>query len=210
MKMPAASLAPILRSDVQGRILARLMADPAKGYNLSELVAITHSSMPTVQREVRRAEDGGIVTTEKVGPTRIVRINPAHPLYVPLRQIVLSTYGAPATIWREFSELDNVHAVLIFGSWAARYAGESGRAPNDIDVLVIGAPNRGAVDNAADRAENEIGLPVQATVRSFAQWNDPKESFIREIKRNALVVVVADENFDDERVALTRAESFVP
>ena len=139
-----------------------------------------------------------------------MRINPAHPLYVPLRQIVLSTYGAPATIWREFSELDNVHAVLIFGSWAARYAGESGRAPNDIDVLVIGAPNRDAVDAAADRAENEIGLPVQATIRSVAQWDDPKESFIREIRGHALLVVLADENFDHNHTALTGAERFTP
>jgi hypothetical protein len=32
--------------------------------------------MPTVQREVGRAEKAGIVSTEKVGPTRLVRANP--------------------------------------------------------------------------------------------------------------------------------------
>ena len=208
--MPAASLAPILRSAVQGRILARLMADPDKGYNLSELVAITHSSMPTVQREVGRAEDSGIVTTDKIGPTRIARIDTAHPLYLPLRQIVLATYGAPATVAREFSELIDVCAVLIFGSWAARYAGESGRAPNDIDVLVIGAPDRDAVDAAADRSETEIGLPVQSTVRSYAQWHDSNESFIREIRGHASLVVLADEKFDHEIPLLPRAERFMP
>jgi hypothetical protein len=55
MKVPAPSLAPILRSDTQGRILARLLADPNKTYNLSELVEWAGSSMPTVQREVGRA-----------------------------------------------------------------------------------------------------------------------------------------------------------
>ena len=49
---------------------------------------------------------------------------------------------------------------------AARYRGEQGRAPNDLDVLVIGSPDRDAVDDAAERAERVIGLPVQATVRS--------------------------------------------
>ena len=39
MKVPAPSLAPILRSDAQGRILARVLADPESSYNLSELVA---------------------------------------------------------------------------------------------------------------------------------------------------------------------------
>ena len=37
MKVAAPSLAPILRSDTQGRILARLLADPDKSFNLSEL-----------------------------------------------------------------------------------------------------------------------------------------------------------------------------
>ena len=208
MKMPAASLAPILRSDVQGRILARLMADPDKGYNLSELVAITKSSMPTVQREVGRAQDSGIVTTEKVGPTRIARVNTAHPLYSSLRQIVLATYGAPAAINKEFSEIEGAHAVMIFGSWAARYAGEAGRAPNDIDVLVIGAPNREAIDAAADRAEDSIGLPVQATVRSLDQWNNRNDDFIQEVKNRALIVVLEDETISSQLGDLKNIERF--
>lgn len=79
MKVPAPSLAPILRSDAQGRILARVLADPELSYNLSELVAWSESSMPTVQREIERAEQAGIVITEKVGPTRLVRANASHP-----------------------------------------------------------------------------------------------------------------------------------
>ncbi|MGK2957954.1 MAG: hypothetical protein ACSLFB_06075 [Acidimicrobiales bacterium] len=35
--------------------------------------------MPTVQREIERAEQAGIVITEKVGPTRLVRANASHP-----------------------------------------------------------------------------------------------------------------------------------
>jgi DNA-binding transcriptional ArsR family regulator len=102
MKVPAPSLAPILRSDTQGRILARLLADPGKSYNLSQLVAWAGSSMPTVHREIVRAEDAGIVTTEKVGPTRLVRTNPDHPLFAALSQVVLFAYGPPAVIAREF------------------------------------------------------------------------------------------------------------
>ncbi|MGH9222934.1 MAG: fibronectin type III domain-containing protein [Acidimicrobiales bacterium] len=102
MKVPAPLLAPILRSDVQGRVLARLFADPAKSYNLTELVEWAGSSMPTVQREVGRAEQAGIVTTKKVGPTRLVSANTQHPLFAPLSKIVAATYGPPAVIAREF------------------------------------------------------------------------------------------------------------
>jgi DNA-binding Lrp family transcriptional regulator len=184
-------LAPILRSDTQGRILARLLTDPTKSYSLSELVEWADTSMPTVQREVRRAEAAGVVKTEKVGPTRLARANPDHPLFDALRRIILATYGPPAVVAREFAHIDRADAVLLFGSWAARYLGQPGRAPNDVDVLVIGTPDRDDVDDAAERAERDIGLPVQATVRSPAQWSTDQDSFIREIRSRPLLVVLA-------------------
>lgn len=191
MKVAPSSLAPMLRSDTQGRILARLLDDPSQAYNLSELVDWAGSSMPTVQREVRRAEAAGIVTTAKVGPTRLVRANVEHPLFAAMRQLIVATYGPPAVVAREFKELPDARAVLLFGSWAARYLGQPGRVPNDIDVLVVGDADRNAVDDAAERAELAIGLPVEATVRSRSQWNHP-DSFLREVKNRPFVVVLAD------------------
>jgi predicted nucleotidyltransferase len=154
--------------------------------------------MPTVQREVKRAEEAGIVTTEKVGPTRLVRADRDHPLFVPLSQVVLATYGPPAVIADEFQYIDGAEAALLFGSWAARYLGQAGRAPNDIDVLVIGSPDRDTIDDAAERAEGRIGFPVQATVRSRTQWTAASDSFIEEVKSRPLVVVFADDDFADE------------
>lgn len=193
MKVPAPSLAPILRSDVQGRLLARLLTEPDRAYNLTELVRWSGSSMPTVQREVGRAEEAGIVTTEKVGPTRLVRANAEHPLFDALRQIVLATYGPPVVVAREFETIDGADAVLLFGSWAARYLGQPGRAPNDIDVLVIGSPDRDEVDDAAERVEQVIEMPVQATVRSPSQWTSNRDSFVRELKSRPLLAVLTDD-----------------
>jgi predicted nucleotidyltransferase len=138
------------------------------------------------------------VTTEKLGPARLVRANPDHPLFSAVSQVVLATYGPPAVIAREFRDVDGAEAVLLFGSWAARYLGQPGRAPNDIDVLVIGTPDRDAVDDAAERAERTIGLPVQATVRSRSQWTAERDSFIQEVKGRPLVVVLADGDITHE------------
>ena len=207
MKVPAPSLAPILRSDTQGRILARILADVTRSYSLSELVAWARSSMPTVQREVERAEQAGIVTTEKVGPTRLVRANPQHRLHGALSQLILATYGPPAVVAAEFEGIDDAASVVLFGSWAARYLGEQGRAPNDIDVLVIGSPDRDAVDDAAERAEHVIGLPVQATVRSRAQWTAADDTFIREVKSRPIVVVLVDEDDHEIHEELRRLDA---
>lgn len=123
------------------------------------------------------------------------------PLFGALRQVLLATYGPPAITARAFRDIPGAEAVLPFGSWAARYLGRSGRAPNDIDVLVIGSPDRDEVDDAAERAERAIGMPVQAIVRSRSQWTGERDSFVREVKSRPLVVVLVD---DDMAVATWR------
>ena len=193
MKVAAPSLAPMLRSDTQGRLLARILADPTKEHNLTELVEWAGSSMPTVSREVDRAEQAGIVRSRKTGPTRLVRANEDHPLYPAVRQLILGTYGPPAVIAETFANLTGAEAIVLFGSWAARYLGHAGRAPNDIDVLVIGESDVDAMHDAADAAEREIGLPVQATARSREAWLGANESFIREVRARPLVPVLVDD-----------------
>lgn len=54
----------------------------------------------------------------------------------------------------------------MFGSWAERYEGIPGPLPEDIDVLVIGGPEREAVYDAANRAREIIGLEVDVLIRS--------------------------------------------
>ena len=190
MKVPAPSLAPILRSDAQGRILARVLADPDASHSLSDLVTWSKTSMPTVSREINRAEQAGLVVTEKLGPVRNVRARVDHPLHNAVRQIILATYGPPIVVAEEFANIDGTETVLLFGSWAACYLGEPGRAPNDIDVLVIGDTSRDAVDDAADRAEQRIGSPVHATVRTRSQWESENETFIQQVKVRPLLCVL--------------------
>lgn len=193
MKVNAPTLAPILRSDAQGRILARVLIDPEKSHSLSDLVDSTDTSMPTVLREVLRAEEAGILITEKIGPIRQVCARVDHPLYDAVRRIILATYGPPTVVAEEFANLEGAEAVLLIGSWAARYLGEAGRSPNDIDVLVIGDADRDLADGAAARAEERIGMPVQATVRALSQWKTERGSFIQEVKSRPLVVILVND-----------------
>jgi hypothetical protein len=115
-----------------------------------------------------------------------------HPLYESIRRLVLATYGPPAVLQEEFAGIQSIEALFIFGSWAARYS-LPGSAPNDIDVLVVGSPNRAEVHEAAERAERRIGMPVQATIRPLAKWHDPADDpFIAEIASRPIVPVFGD------------------
>ena len=193
MKVPVPTLNPVLRSDTQGRILARIFADPEIGHSLTSLMEYSNASMPTVIREVRRAEQAGLVETWKEGNVRRARAQTRHPLYGAMSQIVLAAYGPPIVVAEEFADIDGAEAVMLFGSWAARQAGHAGHMPNDIDVLIIGDADRDAVDLAADRVEQRLGFPTQAVVRTRQQWDDGDESFIRELKVRPLYVVLVDD-----------------
>lgn len=53
-----------------------------------------------------------------------------------------------------------VSAAFICGSWAARYGGEPGPVPHDIDVLVVGTVDRDDLEEIARAAQEKLGRPV--------------------------------------------------
>ena len=74
------SLLPILRSQQQGEILALLLSDPDLELSLTEIAARLGVPHPSVYREVQRAEQAGLVTSRKIGNTRLVRAKHRQPL----------------------------------------------------------------------------------------------------------------------------------
>jgi predicted nucleotidyltransferase len=80
----------------------------------------------------------------------------------------------------------------LFGSWAARYEGEPGRAPLDIDVLVIGDPDRDELDDAAQRAGARLAREVSVTIRSPRWWREGNDGFHAEVTGRPLLPVLPD------------------
>jgi len=145
----------------------------------------------TAQREVDRAEAAGLVVSRREGRNRLVGANPDHPLFQPLRQVVVAAFGAPSVVAEEFAGVAGAERVLLFGSWVARYLGQDGPPPADVDVLVLGQDvDRAGVDAAADRAEKRLGLPVQATVRTLRAWEEASDPFLATVRGRPVVEVL--------------------
>jgi len=169
-RTPVPSLLPVLRSQQQGEILALLLADPDQELSLTDIARLTGVPHPSVFREVERAQRAGLVTSRKVGNTRLVRADVSSPYYSGLAEVLTRAFGVPAVLAEELSGIQGIASALVFGSWAARHAGQDGVRPvGDIDVLVLGDPDRDALYEAADRAERRLGRPVQMTIRD-ASW----------------------------------------
>jgi predicted nucleotidyltransferase len=92
----------------------------------------------------------------------------------------------------ELSGVAGIESAFLFGSWAARYAGQPGRAPADIDLLVIGDPDRDELDEAAQRAGARLAREVNVTIRSPRWWREGEDGFHAEVTRRPLVPVFAE------------------
>jgi len=191
MNKIAPIMAPMFRSDIQGRILAKLFAQPEQEFTLSSLSTAVGTSQATVWREIDRAEDAGLVVTHKAGQARLVRVDQTSRFFDSMRELVLGAFGAPAVMGREFHAIPEVAAMVLFGSWVARYKGLPGKPPQDIDVLLIGKPDRNDAYAAAERAEALLGLPIQVTIRSVLEWNTA-DPFLTEVRSRPLLVLAVD------------------
>jgi predicted nucleotidyltransferase len=167
-----------------------LLLHPEQDYTIAELARRLSIPQSTVSVEVQRLTDAGILAARAAGRARIVRANPDSPLVAPLTELLILTFGPKVVVADEFAELDGVTKVLIFGSWAARYRGERGRPPHDVDVLVVGSPDRLAMYAAAQRAESRLGRQVNPVVCQPDQWDHPTEPFILEIQARPSVTAI--------------------
>lgn len=182
MRSDAPPLLPIFRSRQQADLLTWLLLHPEQEYSLSDVARRIGAPLTTVQSDARRLIDAGLLRSRKVGRSRLLRANVEHRATSPLTQLLTVTFGPHIIVAHEFSSLPGAELVLIYGSWAARYDGKSGSAPQDVDVLVVGNPDRGDVYDAADRVEDRIGLPVNPVVRTASQWVSDADPLIRQIK----------------------------
>lgn len=167
--------------------MAAVLLCPQREESLTALAHRAGGSLAAVQREIDRLERAGVVRTRRVGNTRLVTAAPDSPLEPELSHLVLKVFGPVVVISTALQTVPGVTQGFIFGSWAARYLGEEGAQPGDIDVLVIGRPDRDDVDEALRRAGERLGLPVNAVVRSPEAWNAADDPFARSVKQGPIV-----------------------
>jgi predicted nucleotidyltransferase len=142
-----------------------------------------------VSREVARLEEAGLLTAVRRGRLHLVDANERLPYFGELRSLLLKTVGPAAVLGEALADVSGVDQAFIFGSWAARYNGEAGPPPNDIDLLVVGTPDLDTLYRALRAAERRLRLDVNPVVRSPAEWRRPDRGFLDEVRRRPLVRV---------------------
>lgn len=107
--------------------------------------------------------------------------------------MLLLSYGPVNVIPRTIAGIDGIEQAYIYGSWAARRAGEPGSPPADIDVLVVGNPARSAIYAASEEAEKTLGREVNIRVVSPSAWAAATDPFLRTVKNRPLTTLTIEE-----------------
>lgn len=193
MRSSPSGLLPIFRTEAQARILAHLLLHPDTELPIAQLAPTAGVNQSTVHREVDRLIRAGLLRDRRVANTRLVSANQASPYHAPLVQLLGRAYGPAYVVPDELAGIQKIHGIYLAGSWARRFHGELGPAPRDIDVIVVGNPDRRELNRANARIEELLDTSVQITVVSPEDWANPRSGFLTETKTRPLLDVTPAE-----------------
>lgn len=171
-----------------------MLFDPAVEHSLADLARRLGVNHATVSREVDRLEAAGIMVTRRLGAMRMVRAAPDSPVADEVRSLALKAFGPAYVIADALDDVTGITAAWIYGSYAERANGAPGPPPGDIDVLVVGCPDRDALYRAVRSAGNVLGREVNVTARSDEDWARPADGFLTTLQQGPLVAIAVGDH----------------
>lgn len=189
MRTAPPALFPLLRSQVQGDLLAELYLHPEREYSLTDIATTIGVSVKAVHHEASRLTAAGLTQDRRYGNLRLLRATTDGILSRPLTDLLLVTYGPLPVLSEALANVDGIEEAYIYGSWAARYRGEPGTPPADVDVLVIGEADPDILDETAAEARNRLrrAVNIRRVQPRIWQHPDPADPFLASIKSRPLV-----------------------
>lgn len=179
-------LLPVFRSDSQVEVL-NAVYNATEPVSTSEVIQRTGLSQTLAHRELRRLVDAGLFEMTSVGRSHLfapVERNPATPH---LRALVNIAKGPQQRLRDALRTVRGIERALIFGSFAARSAGLPGDNPDDVDVLIIGTPERRDVYAAVEGIEEAVRREIHITFLRPERWAAGDEELVRRVRQQPVI-----------------------
>lgn len=199
--IPEMGMADALFTRTQQRVLGLLFGQPDREFGTLELIKLAGSGRGTVQRELERLAESGLITAARVGQQKRYRANRESPIFEELRSIVEKLAGVPWVLEAALAPLrDQIQFAALYGS-VARHADS---ASSDSDVLVVSdALTLEQTFEALEPAERRLGRRINPTLFTSDEYRKrrrSKQPFLTKVLSGKHVVLVGSE----DAVAQTR------
>ena len=188
METTDSPLLPMLRSRVQGDMLATLFLNPERAFSLTDLARRSHASVRAVHAEANRLTTAQWVTQERVGNNRMLRANTNTIIARPLTDLLTVTYGPMPLLTQALADVPGIAHAYIYGSWAARHQGSCGGIPQDVDVLVVGDADLDDLNDAVQAAAATLNREINVRRVRADRWTNPADDpFLLAVQSRPLV-----------------------
>ena len=194
MKVASPVILPLMRSRLQGDVLAWIFLHPEEPYSVADIATKVGVSQVSVLREVNRLAEADLITETRQGRSRMIRPNPNNPATGPLTDLLAVTFGPVPVLREALTDAPGVEEAFIYGSWAERYEGKPGRSPGDIDVLVIGTADEDELDQIAKNASQRLGREVSIQRLRPSRWHEDSPSgFVTTVRSRPMIRLLGDD-----------------
>jgi len=174
------------------RVLSLLLTDPKERWYLRDIARRTGCALGTVRRELEGLAAAGIALRVKDGNRTYYQANAACPLLPELTGLIRKTAGL-ADVLRETLEplAGKIELAFVFGSQAS---GEA-TSESDVDLLVVSDASELEVHRGIEKAEAELGRPVNCTHLSSAEFASKRKEeggFLARILAGRKIAIVGN------------------
>jgi len=187
------SIAAALFSDSQSRVFRWLFGQPERGFHLNELRRLTGLGSASLQRELNRLAEAGLVRSERVGNLRRFQANAQSPVYGELVGLTRKTLGVEPMLREALLPLaPNLQAAWVYGSVAK----QTDTARSDIDVMLVGKNLRLAkVLELLVPLEAQLGRKINPTCYTSAEFQRRRaepDSFVNRVLAQPIIPLMGD------------------
>lgn len=184
------SLASALFTDRQAQIFKWLFGQPGRSFYLNELLRLTKLGSASLQQELKRLTDAGILISERTGNLRMFRANPDSTVFAELVSLTRKTVGMEALLRQALQPMnDKLNGVWIYGSVAK----QTDTSASDVDVMLVGNDlTLGEVLQCLEPVERELGRvvnPTCYTVQEFERRKADPDSFVSKILQQPRLIL---------------------
>lgn len=178
----------LISSKLRRKLLAHYFTHPDERYYVREIAGLLHLDPGNLSKELRRLTEEGLFQEEPKGRILFYRLNPKYPLYHELKQMIFKTEGVEGSLRELVKQFPKIHLAFIYGSYAR---GEEA-AGSDIDLVVVGTPNRDRFVEEIRKLEEKLGREINYAVYSapeFRKKSREKGSFLAEVSEGEKIIL---------------------
>lgn len=182
-----------LFTESQSRLFVWLFGQPERAFHLNELRRLTGLGSASLQRELNRLADAGLVDSQPVGNLRRFQANAQSPVFAELVALTRKMLGTVPVLRDALLPLiPDLQSAWVYGSVAK----QTDTARSDIDVMLVGSNLLlSNVLACLAPAEAQLGRKINPSCYSpeeFERRRAEPDSFVNRVLSQPRLALIGD------------------